>query len=267
MIDNLNVKCNIPFLIPEQYNDSMSYQELLYSILNAVNNCIDMVNKLPDNIQEEVNKQLSAMISDGTLADLINDTIVNELNIKINNLTEETNNNSSDISKLKTDMSSANNNITQNTNKISALQSDMSSANNKIAQNTNNISTLQTNMNSANNNIAQNTTDINNVKSKQNAALTASAGCRIQTQYLSKINNIAICSFIVVTSNQVTANTTFASLPANFRPTSTMYFALPRAGDTICLTGQVGTDGSIKSPHINLEANSYYNALIVYATI
>ena len=93
MIDNLNVKCNIPFLIPEQYNDAMSYQELLYSILNAVNNCIDVVNKLPDDVREEVNKQLSAMISDGTLADLINDTIFNELNNKINDLSEKTTNN------------------------------------------------------------------------------------------------------------------------------------------------------------------------------
>ena len=232
MIDNLNVKCNIPFLIPEQYNDAMSYQELLYSILNAVNNCIDVVNKLPDNVREEVTKQLSAMISDGTIADLINDTIFNELNRKINDLTEKTTNNT-----------------------------------NAITKNSNDISALQTDMESANDNIAQNTTDINNVKSKQTAKLTASGGCTIQSQYLTKINNIAICSFIAVTTNQITANTAFASVPTNFRPTSTIFFAMSKAGSTECINGQLGSDGLIKSPNSNLAPNSYYNTLIVYATI
>lgn len=250
MIDNLNVKCNIPFLIPEQYNDAMSYQELLYAILNSVNNCIDVVNKLPDNVREEVNKQLSGMIEDGTLADLINDTIFNELNRKINDLTEKTTNNTIAITKNKND--------------ILALQNSTSAA---ITENSNDISALQTSMSSATENIEQNTNDINNVKSKQTATLSASAGCTIQSQTLSKINNIAICSFILVTTNQVTANTAFASLPANFRPKSTMFFAMAKAGSTDCINGQVGADGSIKSPNTNLASNSYYNALIVFPTI
>ena len=250
MIDNLNVKCNIPFLIPEQYNDSMSYQELLYSILNAVNNCIDAINKLPDDVKIEVSRQLSELITDGTIADLINETIFNELNIKIDDLTLKTTNNTKAI--------------TKNSNDISALQSSTSAA---ITKNSNDISALQTSMSSATENIEQNTSDINNVKSKQTATLSSSAGCTIQSQSLSKINNIAICSFIVNTSNQVTANTTFASLPTNFRPKSPLYFAMAKAGSTDCINGKVGSDGSIKSPNLNLEANSYYNALIVYATI
>ena len=250
MIDNLNVKYNIPFLIPEQYNDAMSYQELLYSILNSVNNCIDVVNKLPDNVREEVNKQLSAMLSDGTIADLINDTIFNELNNKINNLTEKTTNNTKAI--------------TKNSNDISALQSSTTAA---ITKNSNDISALQTSLSSATENIEQNTSDINNVKSKQTATLSASAGCAIQSQSLNKINNIAICSFIVVTSNQVTANTTFATIPTNFRPKSSIYFVMAKAGSTECINGQAGTDGAIKSPNTNLAPNTYYNAQIVYTTI
>ena len=232
MIDNLNVKCNIPFLIPEQYNDAISYQELLYSILNSVNNCIDVVNKLPDNVREEVIKQLNNLISNGTIADLINDTIFNELNNKINALAEKTTNNT-----------------------------------NAITKNSNDISALQTSMSSATENIEQNTSDINNVKSKQTATLSASAGCTIQSQSLSKINNIAICSFILVTTNQVTANTAFANIPANFKPKSNMYFVMSKAGSTECINGLVGTDGSIKSPNNNLAASTYYNALIVYTTI
>ena len=250
MIDNLNVKCNIPFLIPEQYNDAISYQELLYSILNSVNNCIDVVNKLPDNVREEVIKQLNNLISNGTIADLINDTIFNELNNKINALAEKTTNNT--------------NAITKNSNDISALQSSTTAA---ITKNSNDISALQTSMSSATENIEQNTSDINNVKSKQTATLSASAGCTIQSQSLSKINNIAICSFILVTTNQVTANTAFANIPANFKPKSNMYFVMSKAGSTECINGLVGTDGSIKSPNNNLAASTYYNALIVYTTI
>lgn len=250
MIDNLNVKYNIPFLIPEQYNDAMSYQELLYSILNSVNNCIDAVNKLPDNVRAEVIKQLNVMISDGTIADLINDTIFNELNRKINDLTEKTTNNTNAIAK--------------NSNDISALQSSTAAA---ITKNSNDITALETSMSSASENIERNTSDINNVKSKQTATLSASSGCTVQSQSLSKINNIAICSFILVTTNQVTANTVFATLPTNFRPKSTMYFTMSKAGSTECINGQVATDGTIKSPNINLASNSYYTALIVYTTI
>lgn len=65
MIDKLNVKFNIPFLIPEQYNDAMSYQELLYAVIDKLNTVINSVNSVPDEIVAEVNKQVNQLIESG----------------------------------------------------------------------------------------------------------------------------------------------------------------------------------------------------------
>ena len=40
-IPYLEVKKQLPFLIPEQYNDAMSYQELLYAVIDVVNEQIE----------------------------------------------------------------------------------------------------------------------------------------------------------------------------------------------------------------------------------
>lgn len=87
MIDNLNVKYNIPFLIPEQYNDAMSYQELLYAVIDKLNAVIDSVNSVPDEIATDVNKQLTEIIDSGFFDKKITDIInaqIDDINAKIN---------------------------------------------------------------------------------------------------------------------------------------------------------------------------------------
>lgn len=79
MIDNLNVKYNIPFLIPEQYNDAMSYQELLYAVIDKLNAVIDSVNSVPDEIATDVNKQLTEIIDSGLFDEKITRDVTRQL--------------------------------------------------------------------------------------------------------------------------------------------------------------------------------------------
>lgn len=86
MIDNLNVKYNIPFLIPEQYNDAMSNLELLYAVIDKLNAVIDSVNSVPDEIVAEVNKQVNKLIESGFFDTKISEIVdehIAELNNKI----------------------------------------------------------------------------------------------------------------------------------------------------------------------------------------
>ena len=90
MIDNLNVKYNIPFLIPEQYNDAMSNLELLYAVIDKLNAVIDSVNSVPDEIVAEVNKQINQLIDSGFFDTKISELVdehVTELNNKIDSNT------------------------------------------------------------------------------------------------------------------------------------------------------------------------------------
>lgn len=92
MIDNLNVKFNIPFLIPEQYNDAMSYQELLYAVIDKLNTVINSVNSVPDEIVKEVTKQVNHLIESGffdrKIDDIVN-TKLAEVNAKIDKNTND----------------------------------------------------------------------------------------------------------------------------------------------------------------------------------
>lgn len=73
--------------------------EQVETLTTAFNNLQNYVNNYFDNldVQEEVNNKLNQMVTDGTLAQIINETIFNELNEKISQNTE-------DIKKLNSDM-------------------------------------------------------------------------------------------------------------------------------------------------------------------
>ena len=118
MIDTNNSKIGNPFpfrvfcqkVIPLAFDESMSYLELLYSLLHylketvipAVNNNADAVTELQNlynelksyvdnyfenlDIQTEINNKLDEMATDGTLENIINQKIFQELNEKIDNI-------------------------------------------------------------------------------------------------------------------------------------------------------------------------------------
>lgn len=115
MINTNNSKIGSPFpfrifcqkVIPLAFDESMSYLELLYSLLHylketvipAVNNNADAVTELQNlynelksyvdnyfenlDVQEEINNKLDEMATDGTLDNIINNEIFTELNNKI----------------------------------------------------------------------------------------------------------------------------------------------------------------------------------------
>lgn len=71
--------------------DCLSMQELLCTFFDKINQCVDVSNKtvvlaewlVSQGLQEEVAKKLETWLIDGTLANIINDTVFKELNNKI----------------------------------------------------------------------------------------------------------------------------------------------------------------------------------------
>ena len=130
MINTDNSKIGNPFpfrvfcqkVIPLAFDESMSYLELLYSLLHylketvipAVNNNADAVTELQNlyielksyvdnyfenlDVQEEINNKLDEMAQDGTLENIINEKIFSNLNLQIQNNTNDINNLSQYIS-------------------------------------------------------------------------------------------------------------------------------------------------------------------------
>ena len=115
MNNNRNVSTFSPFItycqhvIPLAYDESMSYYEtlcalrdyLVNTVIPAVNNNANAVTELQNafetlqnyidnyfknlDVQTEINNKLDEMVTDGTLANIINEQIFNDLNEKINN--------------------------------------------------------------------------------------------------------------------------------------------------------------------------------------
>lgn len=88
-------------VLPLIYDDSLSYYELLCKVYDALNKCIDLVNKIPElqtqitklknyvdnyfnslDLQEEVNKKLDEMVSDGTLTRLLAEVITTPIDYR-----------------------------------------------------------------------------------------------------------------------------------------------------------------------------------------
>lgn len=82
-IPYLEIKKQLSFLIPEQYNDAMSYQELLYSVINLINEMAENINEIPNTIEDDVKAEIDKLVADGTLENMINQTIFNDLNKKV----------------------------------------------------------------------------------------------------------------------------------------------------------------------------------------
>lgn len=99
--------------------DCLSMQELLCTFFDKINQCVDVTNKtvvlvewlVSQGLKEEVAKKLEAWLLDGTLANIINDTVFKELNnkVKVNtqniealntNLSEYKNDNDDKVGKI-----------------------------------------------------------------------------------------------------------------------------------------------------------------------
>lgn len=99
-------------VLPQVYDDSLSYYELLCKVVDALNNVIlnlnnfnvdiqnilkafvelqDYVNNYFESldVQTEINNKLDVMATDGTLSQIINEQIFNELNNRVSNIEEE----------------------------------------------------------------------------------------------------------------------------------------------------------------------------------
>lgn len=88
-----NLNCNV-FSVYDY--DGLSLQDLLCQFFTRINECIEKVNGTLDLVQwlvneglkEEVAIKLNNWLIDGTLSEIINETIFNELNEKLNNKVE-----------------------------------------------------------------------------------------------------------------------------------------------------------------------------------
>ena len=74
-------------VLPLVYDDSLSYYEVLCKVVAKINEIIPVVNITDEKITSEVDKQLQAMIADGTFNDIINTQIFGELETKVDNNT------------------------------------------------------------------------------------------------------------------------------------------------------------------------------------
>jgi len=95
--------------LPLVYDDSLTYQELLYKLIAKINEVVESQNQTNENfdelyalfvqlkdyvdnyfknldVQEEINNKLDEMATDGTLDNIINEQIFGELNDRIENL-------------------------------------------------------------------------------------------------------------------------------------------------------------------------------------
>lgn len=103
----INLNCSI-FSVYDY--DSLSLTELLCKFFEKINEIIEDCNEVIDlvewlvnkGLKEEVAKQLNQWLLDGTLANIINDTIFKELNDKLNSNVEKTNTNLEKINALTT---------------------------------------------------------------------------------------------------------------------------------------------------------------------
>lgn len=81
MIEDIKVWCYK--VLPLVYDDSLSYYEVVCKVAEKINEIIPIVNITGEKITSEVDKQLQAMIDDGTFNDIINNQIFSELNDKV----------------------------------------------------------------------------------------------------------------------------------------------------------------------------------------
>ena len=95
--------------LPLAYDDSLTYQELLYKLITKINEVVESQNQTNENfdelyalfiqlkeyvdnyfknldVQEEINNKLDEMVADGTLDKIINEQIFGELNDRIDKL-------------------------------------------------------------------------------------------------------------------------------------------------------------------------------------
>lgn len=75
MIDKLKFYCQR--VLPLVYDDSLSFQELLYKVIHKVNEVIEVANGWNQSIIDAVDAKLEEWLEDGTLADIILDSITN----------------------------------------------------------------------------------------------------------------------------------------------------------------------------------------------
>lgn len=147
MIEDIKVWCYK--VLPLVYDDSLSYYEVVCKVAEKINEIIPIVNITDEKIRSEVDKQLQAMITDGTFNDIINTQIFGELNEKVNNNTTSIGNLNAEINDVKTktnlnstDITLIKSNITQLTNSVNEITPKLDNIEAKVE-------TLNSNVNSA----------------------------------------------------------------------------------------------------------------------
>lgn len=133
-------------VLPLVYDDSLSYYEVLCKVVAKINEIIPVVNITDEKITSEVDKQLQAMIADGTFNDIINTQIFGELETKVDNNTNsisalntkitdvesKTNLNSTDITLIKSNITKLTNDVNEIKPKISDMETKIESLNSTV---------------------------------------------------------------------------------------------------------------------------------------
>lgn len=97
-------------VLPLVYDDSLSYYELLNKVVKKLNEVIGVTNDISKSIKTEVSNIMTTWLNDGTLEDIIGDSL--------DNLRE-------DVDNLNTRLSTAEGTIVRHTDSINALDDDM----------------------------------------------------------------------------------------------------------------------------------------------
>lgn len=81
MIRNLRFFCQR--VLPVVYDDSLSFQELLYKVVCKINEIVPIVNKTSETITEEIRAILTEWLEDGTFAEIINQELLENVESRV----------------------------------------------------------------------------------------------------------------------------------------------------------------------------------------
>lgn len=301
--------------IPTSYKESLSYEEQLLWLLNyietvllpAVNDNSEAIIELQNlykqlkdyvdnyfsdlNVQNEINKKLDEMATDGTLAKIINEDIFNGINDKIGNLdTLTTDNKSSLVNAINevdshadtnsTNIGALNTLTTDSKNNIVSAINEVDSNNNQAFTDIGNLNNLNTdNKSNLVNAINEVDTNINNltIVGGEDVTFTLSNGnIRNNNIRIAKSINKSICKLYgrIEIENVTSNNITLTSNDTGLRPSSNFkafchavtMFHKPEGGfdfhtvETLIFS----TDGKIKIEVLDYLKYGPYDSIYIY---
>lgn len=239
----LEIKKQLPFLIPEQYNDAMSYQELLYAVISLVNEMVENINEIPDTIETDVTTEIQKLIDDGTIKGLINEQIFSDLNAKINNLdaTVTANYNTLNDSKISNDKI------------LSKAAFDGTVSERGFLGDAKDIKD-----------------SLNNVYEKFNPAVVSQTGAPTLssgvtgTPILKRFGKIVSLTFSLQITTAFSAQQTIFTIPTGYRPTGSTYFVVQIAGGNNSNSARITTDGVFVLPNNTIAEGSFIVGSVTY---